>query len=365
MPRKKPAATQWDFGDLFDQPETVPDPAPADSRLVLSVGQLTGNIKRVLEQQVGTVWVRGEVTNFRLQQQSGHMYFTLKDERSQLSCVFFRRANSRYRDLMENGRMLLVHGEVSVYEPRGQYQLIVEEVELEGVGALQAAFERLKRKLESEGLFAPERKRPIPEFPQRIGLVTSPTGAAIRDVLHVVERRFPGLDIVLAPSRVQGEGAAGEIARAIELLNDWSLSQPASGRLDLILITRGGGSLEDLWAFNEEAVARAVFHSALPVVSAVGHEIDFSISDFVADLRAATPSAAAELITQKAFASRQWLIDFIRHLQRRVRQVMEDDRESLAFLAMTMGLLSDRDVGERVRRFALGARREGAPPPRQ
>jgi len=226
---------------------------------------------------------------------------------------------------------------VTVYEARGQYQLIVHAVELQGVGALQVAFEKLKQKLAAEGLFAPERKRPLPEYPQRIGLVTSPTGAAIRDVLHIVQRRNPGLEIILAPCRVQGEGAAQEIAAAIRLLNEFSVgqasrlspsekSQRQAGSLsyiDLILITRGGGSLEDLWAFNEEAVARAIFESAVPVVSAVGHEIDFTISDFVADVRAATPSVAAEIITEGVFASREFVAEAPALLRRKIRQRLE------------------------------------------
>ena len=223
---------------------------------------------------------------------------------------------------MQDGQKVLLQGDVTVYEARGQYQLIVRAVELQGVGALQIAFEKLKQKLAAEGLFAPERKRPLPEYPQRIGLVTSPTGAAIRDVLHVVQRRNPALEIILAPCRVQGDGAAEEIAAAIRLLNEFSRSSVATApsesqsrltscyyELDLILVTRGGGSLEDLWAFNEEVVARAIFESAIPVVSAVGHEIDFTISDFVADVRAATPSAAAEIITEGVFASREFVAE--------------------------------------------------------
>ena len=229
--------------------------------------------------------------------------------------MLFSREKVPHRELLADGQKVLLQGDVTVYEARGQYQLIVRAVELQGVGALQIAFEKLKQKLAAEGLFAPERKRPLPEFPQRIGLVTSPTGAAIRDVLHVVQRRNPGLEIILAPCRVQGDGAAEEIADAVKLLNRYNveLEKPAcvgdstiqqfndSTNLDLILITRGGGSLEDLWAFNEEVVARAIFESAIPVVSAVGHEIDFTIADFVADVRAATPSAAAEIITEGVF----------------------------------------------------------------
>ncbi len=214
--------------------------------------------------------------------------------------------------------------------------MIVRTLEPQGIGALQLAFEKLKRRLQAEGLFAQDRKRPLPRFARRIGIVTSPTGAAIRDVLHVIGRRQPSLEIILAPCRVQGEGAAEEIAGAIRLLNAWCLPGDAARSLDLILITRGGGSLEDLWAFNEEIVARAVFESGVPVVSAVGHEIDFSISDFVADLRAATPSAAAELITEGPFASRQYLVEASRRLALLARQHIEGSRDQLLGLAQRM-----------------------------
>ena len=314
----KPAKSQWDFGELF-----TAQPA----RKVWSVWELTADIKRVLAKQIGTVWVSGEITNLRAQS-SGHIYFTLKDVAAQLSCVLFRGTAAAQRRLLADGQKVLLQGEVTVYEARGQYQLIVREVELQGVGALQVAFEKLKQQLAAEGLFAPERKRPLPEFPQRIGLVTSPTGAAIRDVLHVVQRRNPGLKIILAPCRVQGDGAAGEIAEAVELLNRYS----DSSKLDLILITRGGGSLEDLWAFNEEAVARAIFESAIPVVSAVGHEIDFTISDFTADFRAATPSAAAEIITEGVFASREFVADAPEMLRLRLRRGLADAVENAAQL---------------------------------
>jgi exodeoxyribonuclease VII large subunit len=341
--------SQWDFGELFPtEQKRLRGEAAASSpqaRKVLSVSELTAQVKRLLEKSVGQVWVTGEVTNLRAQS-SGHMYFTLKDAAAQLSCVLFSREKVSHRELLADGQKVLLQGDVTVYEARGQYQLIVRAVELQGVGALQVAFEKLKQKLAAEGLFAPERKRPLPKYPQRIGLVTSPTGAAIRDVLHVVQRRNPGLEIILAPCRVQGEGAAEEIAAAIRLLNEYSeggaprrpdlesqkelgarVTRP-SGRLDLILVTRGGGSLEDLWAFNEEVVARSVFESAVPVVSAVGHEIDFTIGDFVADVRAATPSAAAEIITEGVFASRQFVADLTQrmvraHPRRRLNELLQ------------------------------------------
>jgi exodeoxyribonuclease VII large subunit len=317
MPRQ--VKSQWDFGELFP---------PEATRRVFTVGELTATVRRLLEKEVGQVWVTGEVTNLRAQS-SGHVYFTLKDRDAQLQCALFRGQALPNRQALQDGQHVLLQGDITVYEPRGQYQLIVRAIELRGVGALQAAFERLKQKLQAEGLFAPERKRPLPRYPQRLGLVTSPTGAALRDVLHVVGRRQPGLELVLAPCRVQGEGAAAEIAAAIQRLNQWSAAAPVERKLDLILVTRGGGSLEDLWAFNEEAVARAIFESALPVVSAVGHEIDFTISDFVADVRAATPSAAAELITEGAFASRRFVAETARSLGQILHGWMEQAREEV------------------------------------
>ena len=379
----KPSKSQWDFGELFPaSPGGFGASRPTESRdagrRVLSVSELTAQVRSLLEKQVGSIWVTGEVTNLRAHS-SGHMYFTLKDASSQLSCVLFSREKVPHRGLLADGQKVLLQGDVTVYEARGQYQLIVRAVELQGVGALQIAFEKLKQKLAAEGLFAPERKRPLPKYPQRIGLVTSPTGAAIRDVLHVVRRRNPGLEIILAPCRVQGDGAATEIAGAIRLLNEFNsrssrgneaqienaesgkrkaesenqslLTSAATEKLDLILVTRGGGSLEDLWAFNEEVVARAIFESAVPVVSAVGHEIDFTISDFVADVRAATPSAAAEIITEGVFASRQ----LVETLARRMTQAHPRKRldESLQRLDDLQGsLLRCGKLGVRERQVA-------------
>jgi exodeoxyribonuclease VII large subunit len=311
--------SQWDFGELFP---------PEATRRVFTVSELTATVRRVLEKEVGQVWVTGEVTNLRAQS-SGHIYFTLKDSDAQLQCALFRSQPVANRQALQDGQHVLLQGDLTVYEPRGQYQLIVRAVELRGIGALQAAFERLKQKLQADGLFAQERKRPLPKYPQRLGLVTSPTGAAIRDVLHVIGRRQPGLELVLAPCRVQGEGAAAEIAAAIRLLNEWSAAASANDKLDLVLVTRGGGSLEDLWAFNEEVVARAIFESSLPVVSAVGHEIDFTISDFVADVRAATPSAAAELITEGTFASRRFVAETAAYLMQMVQSRLEQAREGV------------------------------------
>ncbi len=347
----KQTKSQWDFGgELFpvetSSPARPPTPTPSapaqPARKILSVSELTSQVRRLLEQQLGTIWVTGEVTNLRAQS-SGHMYFTLKDPGSQLSCVLFRSEPVAHRDLLQDGQKVLLQGDMTVYEARGQYQMIVRAVELQGVGALQIAFEKLKQKLAAEGLFASERKRPLPQYPQRIGLVTSPTGAAIRDVVHVIRRRNPSLEIILAPCRVQGDGAAREIASAIRMLNDFNSSHITHhSPLDLILVTRGGGSLEDLWAFNEEAVARAIFESALPVVSGVGHEIDFTISDFVADLRAATPSAAAEIITEGVFSSCEFVGDAADRMRLLVGQHLEGKADQLRQLSHRLGRMHPR-----------------------
>lgn len=318
----KPLKSQWDFGELFP---------PEATRRVLTVTELTATVKRLLERKIGQIWVTGEITNLRAQS-SGHVYFSLKDANAQLSCVLFRmEARTVDRSLLRDGQKVVLHGELTVYEARGQYQLRVTTVELQGLGALQIAFEKLKQKLLAEGLFDSGRKRPLPRYPARIGVVTSPTGAALRDVIHVAARRNPSLELVLAPCRVQGQGAADEIAAAIRLLNEWNqaASDDPKRRLDLILVTRGGGSLEDLWAFNEEIVARAIFESKLAVVSAVGHEIDFTISDFVADARAATPSAAAEIITEGVYSSRQFVGGLPDHLRSLVENRLESHRETI------------------------------------
>lgn len=348
MPRK--SASQWDFGELFPT-EPV--------RKVFSVSDLTTRIKGLLEKELGEVWVSGEITNLRAQS-SGHMYFTLKDTGAQLSCVLFRGTQTPARSSLKDGTKVVLQGNLTVYEPRGQYQLVVRAVELQGIGALQAAFERLKQKLQAEGLFDPARKRAIPRFPRRLGIVTSPTGAALRDVLHVIQRRFAGLEILLAPCRVQGQGAESEIAASIQKLNRWSDTHPDQS-VDVILVTRGGGSLEDLWAFNEEAVARAIFHSTIPVVSAVGHEIDFTIGDFVADLRAATPSAAAEILTADYVASREAVEDWALRLRRLALRAQGEAQDRLDQLGARLRRLHPRrwleDRSQRIDDFALALAR--------
>lgn len=264
---------------------------------VLTVSQLTEQIKDLLESEFFALNVQGEVSNYK-RHQSGHWYFTLKDRDAQLRAVFFKQWNRLMRFNPENGLEVRVRGRLSVYEPRGDYQIMVETMEPVGVGALQLAFEQQVKKLAAEGLFDETRKRPLPMLPRRIGIVTSPAGAAIRDMLQILERRSGLVDVLITPVKVQGTGAAREIADAIKLLNQHS--RKSGHKVDVIIIGRGGGSMEDLWAFNEEQVARAVYESEIPIVSAVGHETDITISDLVADLRAPTPSAAVEIVVREA-----------------------------------------------------------------
>ncbi len=259
-----------------------------DDRKIYSVSDLTRQLKATLERTFPAIWIEGELSNVRIPA-SGHCYFTIKDAQSQIPAVMFRGNQRGMSFRPADGIKVRAYGAISVYEARGSYQIIVRVLEETGLGALQLRFEKLKLKLQQEGLFDAARKRPLPLLPRCIGVVTSDTGAAIRDILNVLTRRFPNVHLILAPSKVQGDGAAEEIAEAIDRLN-------AYGGVDVIISGRGGGSLEDLWPFNEEVVARAIHRSATPVISAVGHEIDFTISDFVADLRAPTPSAAAELV---------------------------------------------------------------------
>lgn len=268
--------------------ETIEESVEGSGPRVYAVSELTQGIKQLFASRFADVWVSGEVSGFR-PAASGHWYLQLKDERSVISTVMFKGVNRRLPFKIEEGMELVCRGKIDVFAKRGSYQLIVSHAEPKGMGALQLAFEQLKQQLQSEGLFEAQYKKRLPTVPRRIGVVTSPTGAVIRDILHVLARRFPGADVVLAPARVQGDGAAQEVADAIALLD-------AEYDCDVLIVGRGGGSIEDLWAFNEEAVARAIFYCATPIVSAVGHEIDFTIADFVADVRAPTPSAAAEIV---------------------------------------------------------------------
>ncbi len=282
----------------------------APDRRIFTVSELTTQVRELLEDRFADVWVGGEISNTRAAP-SGHYYFTLKDRDAQLRCVCFRQ-NALYLKLKpQDGLAALVRGRVSVYEVRGEYQLYVEYLEPQGYGALQLAFEQLKRKLAAEGLFDEERKRPLPEFPRRIGIVTSPRGAVISDMLRILERRFEGLQILVYPVLVQGDGAADDICKALRHFSDTRC-------VDVVIVGRGGGSLEDLWAFNEESVARAIAECPIPVISAVGHQADFTIADFVADLRAPTPSAAAELVIRQ----KSEFVEMISGVERRLVQAV-------------------------------------------
>ncbi len=268
-------------------------PSGGSDQSTLSVGQLTAQIKTLVEEGFTSVWVSGEVSNFA-RPQSGHCYFTLKDDAAQIRAVMWRGTASKLNFEMSDGLELVCHGRLDVYAPRGSYQLVVDQAHPRGVGALELALRQLREKLAREGLFDSDRKRPLPKFPRRIGFVTSPTGAAIRDFLEVLRRRWTGVEVIVIPARVQGDGAAAEIAAGIKAAN--RVRPP----LDVLVVGRGGGSLEDLWAFNEEPVVRAVASSQIPIVSAVGHEIDVALSDLAADVRALTPSEAAERVAPAA-----------------------------------------------------------------
>lgn len=309
----------------------------------LSVTQLLRRMKNLLEVQVGEVWVEGEVSNLR-KQGSGHWYFSLKDSGAQISCAMFGARKRQGSDVLEDGTKVRVFAEASVYEARGQLQIIVQKVELAGAGDLQAKFEALKKKLKDEGLFDADRKRAIPKFPKVIGLVTSGSGAALQDMMNVLTRRAPWVQPVLLPVRVQGQGAEREIAAAIERMGDperWG-----DPRCDVIIVGRGGGSIEDLWNFNEEVVARAIAACPIPIISAVGHEIDFTIADFVADLRAPTPSAAAELAVVDGEELRAKIQQSGRRMMRQLSERLRQGRLSLD--AYSRGILQ-RD-GERLLR---------------
>ncbi|MGQ9920538.1 MAG: exodeoxyribonuclease VII large subunit [Desulfobacca sp.] len=296
---------------------------------IYAVSQLTRMIKSRLEGEFALVWVRGEISNVRYPQ-SGHCYFTLKDQASQIRVVIFRSSLSACRLKPADTLQIICRGQLTVYEPRGEYQLIVDYLEPLGMGALAQAFEELKNRLAAEGLFDARHKKPIPFLPRRLGVVTSPSGAALRDFLQVLTRRFPNVQVLIYPVRVQGQGAAAEIAAGIQALNAWP-------GLDVIILTRGGGSLEDLWAFNEEIVARAIFASKVPVVSAVGHEIDVTIADFVADLRAPTPSAAAELVVRRQDELRHQLNRLAATLRQRFLALRRQSQERLRLLAARLG----------------------------
>jgi exodeoxyribonuclease VII large subunit len=315
MSREDKFAPQLDL--TFDEPRST--------RRIWPVRQLVAQVRELVEQRYGDVWVEGEISNFR-PAPSGHVYFTLKDADAQLPIVLFRRQAMLLRFRPEDGLHVLVRGRVSVYEQRGQMQLVAETMEPVGAGSLQLAFEQLKERLKAEGLFDADRKIPLPAFPRTVGIVTSPTGAVIRDFLNIVARRHSGLNVLVSPVSVQGDSAPAEIESAIGEFN-------ASDLVDVIVLARGGGSLEDLAAFNSERVARAIASSKLPVVSAVGHETDFTIADFAADLRAPTPSAAAELITEAHHKIDEYLVSQCHRLDRAVRFQVLQARQRLTRMA--------------------------------
>lgn len=321
---------------MGSQLSLLSDNLETTERRVLTVSEITRRIKQVLETGFSSVSVEGEISNFK-HHSSGHMYFALKDSSATLSAVIWRSKVESLSFQPEDGMRVIANGRVSVYEVRGNYQLDITSMRLAGAGELQLAFERLKKKLAAEGLFDEERKKPLPEFPERIGIVTSPTGAALHDMLHVLRRRFPAVEVIFHPVRVQGVGAAHEIAEAIRAFNKF-------GAIDVMIVGRGGGSLEDLWAFNEESVARAIAQSKIPIISAVGHETDFTIADFVADLRAPTPSAAAELVVRDRFA----LLDIVRnnwyHIHENVAGIIEYRNERIRNLLKSYAFNRPRDL---------------------
>jgi len=334
----------------------------APERRIFTVSELNAAVRAVLDQEFRDVWVSGEISGLKLAT-SGHYYFTLKEHDAQVKCVAFRSAHRYWKFKPQDGLAVLARGRIDVYEARGEYQLLVEMLEPQGLGALQLAFEQLKRKLAEEGLFDAGRKRPLPRFPRRIGIVTSPSGAAIADMVQILSRRFPGLHIRLFPALVQGEGSVDEVCRGIEYFS-------RSKWPDLIIVGRGGGSLEDLWTFNEEAVARAIAACSVPVVSAVGHETDVTIADYVADLRAPTPSAAAELVVstreellERIAAARAKTTQAMRYrlamLERRLRQQGIDRALSVLHRRVGRGLqrIDEQEYRMRERmRAAIGAR---------
>ena len=316
--------------DLFEySAKQFPSEEKNGERSIYSVSELTRKIRNLLEYKIGEIWVEGEISNLR-KQTSGHQYFTLKDAKSQLSCVLFRGNASKMALDLNDGQEIEVRGDLSVYEPRGNYQLIVRNAQLKGHGSLQLQFEALKKKLNAEGLFKEETKSSIPSFPDTICIVTSPTGAAVRDMISVLQRRAPWVKIVVYPVLVQGNQASSQIVEALNNLTEWT--KKGDLNIDTIVLTRGGGSLEDLWPFNEETTARAIHEIDIPIISAVGHEIDFTISDLVADLRAPTPSAAAEILVPEKNEVHRRLNHFINKMESLTMNSIDRWNERLNYL---------------------------------
>ena len=308
-------------------------------RHIYTVAEITQDIKLILENTFAQVWVEGEVSNFR-PSQAGHLYFSLKDKDALLNSVIFARAAADTKFKLEDGLKIICYGKVDVYPPRGQYQLIIEKVEPKGIGSLQLALEQLKKKLEKEGLFAQEHKRPIPYLPSRIGLVTSISGAAIKDILKVLDRRFGDVHVVISTVQVQGDAAKDEIACAIENFNHYNGELPLKERIEVLIVGRGGGSIEDLWAFNEEVVARAIYNSSIPVISAVGHERDWTVADLVADMRAPTPSVAAELVVPEKSELHQQVQELVESLNLSMNHALELLHQDLNSTQKKLSLLN-------------------------
>ncbi|RKX18495.1 MAG: exodeoxyribonuclease VII large subunit [Candidatus Zixiibacteriota bacterium] len=306
------------------------------SNNVLSVTELTKSIKLLLEDNFPRLWVEGEISNY-IQHTSGHKYFTLKDENAQIRCVMWKGMGRYLSFEPENGMKVKACGQVTVYEKSGQYQLVVSTMQPAGVGELEIAFQQLKMKLEKEGLFDESRKKPIPEYPEKIGVITSPTGAAIRDIIDIISRRAPWVEIVIRPTLVQGEGASSDIVEAINEFNSFK-------EVDLLIVGRGGGSIEDLWPFNEESTARAIFSSELPVISAVGHQVDFTIADFVADLRAPTPSAAAEMAVPDGSELKGHFVERYRRLCQIQFDNIQSGKDRLKGLTARYGLRKPMEI---------------------
>lgn len=336
----------------------IGDPVRPPERPVYSVTELTRRIRGAIEGAPGftDIWVRGEVSNYRGPHSSGALYFSIKDAGALINCAMFREAATRLAFRLEEGMKVLCRGDVSVYERRGQYQIVLRELKPEGRGDLYLAFEQLKKRLEAEGLFTVERKRPLPRYPSVIGVVTSPTGAAVQDILRILNRRWPGVGIVLAPVRVQGEGAAEDIAAAVRLFSDWEGA-------DVLIVGRGGGSIEELWAFNEEVVARAIYDCRTPVVSAVGHETDFTIADFVADVRAPTPSAAAETVVPDRAAVAREVALLAGKMERALHHLFTGRRQELDALSSSLRVsAAHRQELERERLASLSSRLDALSP---
>lgn len=331
-----------------DKETLEPEAHPSKGRHIYTVSEIAQDIRLILENAFAEVWVEGEISNFSTPT-SGHFYFSLKDESAVLPAAMFSRANRDVKFRIENGLKVVCFGKVSAYGPRGQYQIIVERIEPKGIGSLQLALEQLKKKLEKEGLFAEEHKRPIPYLPATIGVVTSLSGAAIRDILKVLDRRFSDVRVIIRPCLVQGEGAKEDIAAGIIELNALNGRFSPSERIEVMIVGRGGGSIEDLWAFNEETVARAIYNSAIPVISAVGHERDYTIADLVADRRAATPSVAAELVVPRKEDLKEQLVQLAGDLQRALNQLYSDLGQAYQALLQRLALSAGHHLELNVR----------------